>query len=68
LAEFFNAQFQPIIPVKPDHIITASGAGNALGALARTICDPGDVVFVIGPCWGTDASFFMLPLFGTDFD
>ncbi|KAJ5626872.1 1-aminocyclopropane-1-carboxylate synthase 7 [Penicillium herquei] len=51
LATFFNTYFHPSSAVRPDQIITTSGAGNALDALLCAICDQGDQVLVIGPCW-----------------
>ena len=52
LASLFNTYFHPSIPVQPGHIITTSGAGNALDALLCSVCDDGDSVLVPGPYWG----------------
>jgi aspartate/methionine/tyrosine aminotransferase len=49
LSSFFNTYFSPSIPVIPDHITAASGAGNCLDALMCGICEPGDMVIVPGP-------------------
>ncbi|KAJ5113757.1 1-aminocyclopropane-1-carboxylate synthase 7 [Penicillium angulare] len=51
LAGFFNTYFKPSTSVKPEHVIATSGAGNALDALLSSICDEGDQVLVLGPCW-----------------
>ncbi|KAI0190609.1 pyridoxal phosphate-dependent transferase [Astrocystis sublimbata] len=60
LADFFNTYFNPSSSVEPGQIITTAGAGNALSALISAICDPGDEVLVLGPCWeGFDAYFTM---------
>ena len=61
LASFFNTQFHPSIPVQPSHIITVSGAGNALDSLLCSICDDGDSVLVPVPYWG---KFGWIHLFG----
>ncbi|KAI0436489.1 hypothetical protein F4803DRAFT_223222 [Xylaria telfairii] len=57
MADFINTYFKPSSSVQPNQIITTSGAGNALSGLLSAICDPGDEVLVIGPCWGTHNHF-----------
>ncbi|KAK2612529.1 hypothetical protein QQS21_001467 [Conoideocrella luteorostrata] len=51
LAHLLNKYFSPSKQVEPEHIIATAGAGNALDALCCTICEPGDKVLVLGPCW-----------------
>lgn len=51
LASFFNTYFHPSNPVKTEHIVTTSGAGNALDAILFSICEDGDSVLVPGPYW-----------------
>ena len=38
-------------PVKPDHIVVASGCKQALFALFQCLCDPGDEVILPVPYW-----------------
>lgn len=67
LASFFNEYFHPSIPVQPNHIITTSGAGNALDALLFSICDSDDSVLVPGPYWGRETVYIVtIELFITD--
>ncbi|KAF2258874.1 PLP-dependent transferase [Lojkania enalia] len=51
LASFFNSYFNPIHPVKTEHIVLTSGASSALETLIHAICDDGDSVLVPGPYW-----------------
>ncbi|KAL3448144.1 pyridoxal phosphate-dependent transferase [Aspergillus insuetus] len=60
LARFFNANFNPSTPVQPDHIVATSGAGNALDALLCGICNQGDKVLVVCPCWEGFAPYFRI--------
>lgn len=58
LARFFNTYFSPVLPVEPDHLVTAPGAATCLDTLLFNICDPGDAVLVPGPYW----SMSLLPV------
>ncbi|EOA91804.1 uncharacterized protein SETTUDRAFT_178211 [Exserohilum turcica Et28A] len=51
LATFFNAYFNPIHTVKPDHIVLTSGATDAVENVVHAICDDGDCVLAPGPHW-----------------
>ena len=51
LASFFNAYFEPIHKVQPEHIVATAGASDALENLIHAICDEGDNVIVPGPYW-----------------
>lgn len=51
LMNFFNAYFKPIIPVSKEHIATAPGAAFAIDSILYNICDPGDGLLVMTPCW-----------------
>jgi len=51
LASFFNAYFNPSIAVVPGHLVVAAGAGSCLDALMCGICEPGDTIIVLGPCF-----------------
>ncbi|TGO27190.1 hypothetical protein BPAE_0046g00530 [Botrytis paeoniae] len=49
VSKFLNKYFKPAIPITSDHLITASGAGFCLDAIASYICEPGDSILVPGP-------------------
>lgn len=51
LMNFFNAYFKPVIPVSKEHIATAPGAAFAIDSILYNICDPGDGLLVMTPCW-----------------
>jgi DNA-binding transcriptional MocR family regulator len=51
LASFFNASFNPIHSVKPEHIVLTAGASDALESVIHAICDEGDSIIVPGPYW-----------------
>lgn len=51
LMNFFNAYFKPFISVSKTHIATAPGAAFALDSILYNICDPGDGLLVMTPCW-----------------
>ncbi|KAI1457520.1 PLP-dependent transferase [Annulohypoxylon moriforme] len=51
LAAFINSYFKPFIPVLKEHLATAPGAAFSLDALLYNICQPGDGLLVIAPCW-----------------
>lgn len=51
LINFFNADFKPNIPIRKEHIATAPGANFALDSIVYNICDPGDGLLVMTPCW-----------------
>lgn len=38
-------------PVTPDEVLVTTGSQQGLDLLARTLCDPGDVVLVDDPCY-----------------
>jgi gliotoxin/aspirochlorine biosynthesis aminotransferase len=56
LAKFFNAHFNPHIPVEATHLATAPGAASSLDALLYNICEPGDGVLVPGPYWSKSSA------------
>ncbi|KAF4626878.1 hypothetical protein G7Y89_g11280 [Cudoniella acicularis] len=57
-ATFFNTYFNPCIPVKSSHCITATGAASCMDALLFNICDPGDGILLPAPYWkGIDFTF-----------
>ncbi|KAF7943951.1 hypothetical protein EAE96_010365 [Botrytis aclada] len=49
ISKFLNKYFKPAIPITSDHLVTASGAGFCLDAIASCICEPGDSILVPGP-------------------
>ena len=51
LATFCNTHFNPIHPVKPEHIVLTAGATDALESVIHAVCDDGDSVLVPGPRW-----------------
>ncbi|KAI9640542.1 hypothetical protein NHQ30_010840 [Ciborinia camelliae] len=57
LSLFFNTYFKPTLPVNPDHLVVAAGAGFSLDALASSICEPGDSILVPGPCWNSFGAY-----------
>ncbi|TGO49593.1 hypothetical protein BOTNAR_0426g00090 [Botryotinia narcissicola] len=57
ISKFFNKYFKTAIPITPDHLVTASGAGFCLDALASCICEPGDSILVPGPCWNSVGAY-----------
>ncbi|KAK2736585.1 hypothetical protein FQN55_001599 [Onygenales sp. PD_40] len=58
LAQLFNNYFNPCVPVRPHHLVTAPGAESCLDALLYNICDPEDGVLVPGPYWnGCEVKF-----------
>ena len=52
LSEFFNTYFQPHVPVKASHIVTAPGAGGCIDVLMYNVCNQGDGILVPVPYWG----------------
>ncbi|KAK5988155.1 Aminotransferase verI [Cladobotryum mycophilum] len=50
---FFNHFFSPVIPVKPEHIVTGTGLSAVLDTLMNDICDEGDGLLVTAPFWGS---------------
>jgi aspartate/methionine/tyrosine aminotransferase len=51
LAAFFNARFDPIHVVKPEHIVLTTGSSDAIEDVIHAVCDDGDSVLVPGPHW-----------------
>ncbi|KAK1917487.1 hypothetical protein P3342_000200 [Pyrenophora teres f. teres] len=53
LAAFFNTNFNPVHAVRPEHIVVTAGATEAIEGLVDAVCDEGDGIVVVGPCWPT---------------
>lgn len=51
LANYFNTNFDPAVPVRPEHIVTAPGASHLLESTFFHICDQGDGVMICTPYW-----------------
>ncbi|KAL4865151.1 pyridoxal phosphate-dependent transferase [Aspergillus spectabilis] len=60
LVAFIKQAINNNLRIEPNHIIPASGAGNALDSLLCSICDAGDRVLVAGPCWDGFAPYFLI--------
>ncbi|KAI9493257.1 pyridoxal phosphate-dependent transferase [Zychaea mexicana] len=52
VAGLINRNFQPVLPLITDHILTTTGAGAAVFFLTLGITNPGDSVLVIAPYYG----------------
>ncbi|TGO47608.1 hypothetical protein BCON_0270g00050 [Botryotinia convoluta] len=57
ISKILNKYFKPAIPITSDHLVTASGAGFCLDAVASCICEPGDSILVPGPCWNSVGAY-----------
>ncbi|THV46835.1 hypothetical protein BGAL_0357g00010 [Botrytis galanthina] len=55
--KFLNKYLKPAIPITSDRLVTASGAGFCLDAIASCICEPGDSILVPGPCWNSVGAY-----------
>ncbi|KAL7905942.1 PLP-dependent transferase [Trichoderma velutinum] len=53
LSTFFNHFFSPIVPIRPEHIVTGTGCSTVLDTLIHDICDVGDGLLVTAPMWGS---------------
>ncbi|KKP00668.1 hypothetical protein THAR02_07222 [Trichoderma harzianum] len=51
LSTFFNHFFSPMVPIRPEHIITGTGCSAVLDTLIHDICDIGDGLLVTAPMW-----------------
>ncbi|KZT54836.1 PLP-dependent transferase [Calocera cornea HHB12733] len=49
LARMFNAYFEPVTPVKPEHMLAGAGCSAVLDMLAFHLGDPGDGVLIPVP-------------------
>ncbi|TYJ52364.1 hypothetical protein B9479_007020 [Cryptococcus floricola] len=49
LSEFINDRFSPAMEIKPEHIITGTGASAVLDQLFFTLLDEGDAVLLAAP-------------------
>ncbi|KAH7048246.1 pyridoxal phosphate-dependent transferase [Macrophomina phaseolina] len=52
-SNFFNNFFHPLVPVKPEHIVSGPGASTLLETLFYCICEKGDGILVEAPFWGS---------------
>lgn len=57
-----NTHFHPYITVEESHLATAPGAAFVLDGLLFNICDPGDGVLILAPCWSRSPSIILLKL------
>lgn len=53
MSTFFTRMFQPVVSVKPDHIIVTAGCTAALEHLAYTLTEPGEFWLLGRPYYGT---------------
>ena len=61
LATFFNAYFDPLLPVQREHVVLTAGASDAIEHVIRAVCDDGDSLLVPGPYWRKQPSLFKNP-------
>ncbi|KAM6483893.1 PLP-dependent transferase [Trichoderma sp. SZMC 28011] len=52
LSTFFNHFFSPMVPIRPEHIVSGTGCSAVLDTLIHDICDMGDGLLVTAPMWG----------------
>lgn len=57
-AAVINAHFRPYQQVHPNQILAGSGCSLLLEAVARVICNPGDVILTPGPIWPVFSTLF----------
>ncbi|CCO37749.1 hypothetical protein BN14_11908 [Rhizoctonia solani AG-1 IB] len=53
LPEFFNAYFEPLIPVKRNHCVHGNSLSSVFAQFIAAVCEPGDGVLMSSPYYGT---------------
>ncbi|CAE6375592.1 1-aminocyclopropane-1-carboxylate synthase, and related proteins [Rhizoctonia solani AG-1 IB] len=53
LPEFFNAYFEPLIPVKRNHCVHGNSLSSVFAQFVAAVCNPGDGVLMSSPYYGT---------------